>query len=270
MAETLDTDGFIHLLARFLARRGLPKLIRSDNGSAFVGAAPLLREQMEQWNQERIRVGLAARGIKWEFNTPFASHHGGVWERQIRTVRKVLHSIARQQTLTDESLRTFLTVAEGIVNNRPLTPVSDDPHDLRVLTPSHLLLLRTADLPFPSAPLGTTKAKKSMRRRWRQIQYLADMFWQRWTKEYLPFLTQRTKWQGIKQNARVGDVVVLVSRFEHRDRWPLGRIVAVHPGPDGLVRSVSVRTARTGVVERPINKICVLETEADPHTHVLN
>ena len=58
---------------------------------------------------------------------------GGVWERQIRTVRRVLSGLTREQLLTDESLNTLMTIAEGIVNNRPVTSQSDDPRDLRSL-----------------------------------------------------------------------------------------------------------------------------------------
>ena len=36
-AETMDTDSFINCLYRFMARRGEPRLLRSDNSSNFVG-----------------------------------------------------------------------------------------------------------------------------------------------------------------------------------------------------------------------------------------
>ena len=67
---------------------------------------------------------------------------GGVWERQIRTIRKVLMGLMCQQTLNDEALMTFLTMVAGIVNNRPITRLSDDPRDETPITPNHLLLLR--------------------------------------------------------------------------------------------------------------------------------
>ena len=63
-------------------------------------------------------------------HTLAASHHGGVWERCIRSVRKILNSVVRQQTLDDESLTTFMCEVENIINSRPLTAVSNDVKDL--------------------------------------------------------------------------------------------------------------------------------------------
>ena len=127
--DTLDTDSFLNCLYRFMARRGEPRLVRSDNGSNFVGAERELRKEMESWNKERIQETMSQRGIRWLFNPPAASHMGGVWERQIRSVRRVLSTIMTEQVHTSEMLTTLLVIAEGIINNRPLTPASDDPND---------------------------------------------------------------------------------------------------------------------------------------------
>ena len=61
--------------------------------------------------------------IEWNRNVPTASHMGGVWERQIRTVRGVLSSILRSHTrlLDNESFCTLMAEVEAIVNSRPLT-----------------------------------------------------------------------------------------------------------------------------------------------------
>lgn len=263
MAESLDSNHFMHVLSRFLARRGLPKLIRSDNGTNFQGAAKILGEEIPQWNWERVRAGLQKRGVKWVFNTPGASHHGGVWERQIRTVRRLLTATACEQKLTDGDLRTFLTVVEGIINNRPLTPLSDDPHDFSALTPNHLLLFRSADLPFPFMP--DQSFRSHLMKRWKHVAFLADLFWKRWTREYLPLLQSRTKWEGPKRNVRVGDIVIMQESHAHRDTWPLARIIETYPGDDGLVRSVMLRTVK-GTVKRPVTKLCLVEgvEDADP------
>ena len=66
---------------------------------------------------------------------------GGVWERQIRMVRKVLNAILREQIIDDKCLSTLCCEVESIVNGRPLTVLSDDPNDETPLTPNHLLLL---------------------------------------------------------------------------------------------------------------------------------
>lgn len=69
---------------------------------------------------------------------------GGAWKRQIRSVRKILNSLLREQSLDEESLTTVMCRAEMIVNSRPITAVSDDINDLEALTPLHLLTQRAS------------------------------------------------------------------------------------------------------------------------------
>ena len=97
------------------------------------------------------------------------------------------------------------------------------------------------------------------RRRWRQVQYLSDVFWCRWLKEYLPSLQERQKWTRSTVNFEVGDVILVVDENSPRNLWPFGRIQEVKPKKgDGLVRRVALKT-KTSVLERPINKIVLLE-----------
>lgn len=143
MAHSLDTDSCICAIRRFMCRRGQVSHIRSDNGTNLVGAEKELRKALLSMDQDKIRNSLLNDNIKWSFNPPAASHHGGVWERIIRMVRKVLWSVLQQQPLDDEGLCTILCEAEAILNSRPITTVSPDPHDLEALTPNHVLLLKS-------------------------------------------------------------------------------------------------------------------------------
>ena len=79
---------------------------------------------------------------------PYCSHYGGVWERCIRTTRKILQALLREETTDDEGLVTLLCEMESIMNGRPFTTVSSDPQDQEPLTPNHLLLLRS-ESPMP-------------------------------------------------------------------------------------------------------------------------
>lgn len=78
--------------------------MHSDQGTNFISADKELREAIKALNQNKIQDAMSQKGIQWIFNPPAASHHGGVWERQIRTVRKVLASMLKQQNLDDEGL----------------------------------------------------------------------------------------------------------------------------------------------------------------------
>ena len=223
MSHSLDTDSFIFALRRFIARRGQVEEICSDNGTNFVGGEKELHVMIESWNQVAIHQSLLQKGIAWIFNPPSASHHDGVWERLIRSTRKIIGGLVKEQNLDDESLQTLMCEAESIIDGRPLTTVSNGPRDLELHTPNHLLLLRQ-DTPLPPG-----KNDILSRRRWRPVQYLADVFWKRWKKEYLPLLQQRQKWFKPERNFAIGDIVIIVDESTFRNMWPMGHFrVAVN------------------------------------------
>lgn len=257
IVHSMDAESFINATRRFIARRGRPEEIRSDNGGNFVKGEKELRKAVQEWNQNQIHEFLLQQEIKWTFNPPAASHHGGVWERCIRTVRKVMKALLKQQVLDDEGLSTLMYEVESIVNGRPITKVSDDAKDLNALTPNHLLLLRAGT----TIPPGVfCKDDNYGCRRWRQVQYLSNVFWRRWTREYLPSLQQRQKWNKPLLNLAVNDIVLLLDENLPRSVWPLGRVLEVyHNQKDGLVRSAKIKT-RTSELVRPIDKIVLLET----------
>ena len=142
IANSLDSDSFINALRRFISRRGMPCEIISDNGGNFVKGEKELKQAIDNWNQAQTHAYLSQQNVQWLFNPPAASHHGGVWERCLRTVRKVLAALMHQQVLDDKALSTLMCEVESIVNGRPLTKISDDPCDSEPLTQNHLLLLR--------------------------------------------------------------------------------------------------------------------------------
>ncbi|XP_072030174.1 uncharacterized protein [Amphiura filiformis] len=258
VAHTLDTSSCIDGIRRFIARRGPVKVIHSDNGTNLVGADNELQRALQELDQDQIQNFSTSHTFEWRYNPPAASHHGGVWERQIRTVRKLMCAILNEQHLktcrSDEQLHTFMCEIESTLNSRPLTRVSDDPDDLDVIAPRDLLLLRPrADMP----PGCFVEKDIYARRRWRQIQYLADLFWQRWLKEYLPELQRRQRWLQPQRNLKTGDVVLIVDESAPRNSWLMGKIVTTLPDKNGRVRQVDVRT-KSSTLRRPISKLCLL------------
>jgi hypothetical protein len=143
VTHSMSTDSFVMALIRFISRRGAPEVIFSDNGTNFVGADRELRNKFRDIDFNCISNEMVCRRIEWRFNPPLASHRGGVWERMIRSTRRILTAITRLQVVNDETLSTYLTEVERIINDRPLVPVYDDPTCPEVLRPNDLLLLRS-------------------------------------------------------------------------------------------------------------------------------
>ena len=255
ISNSLDTDACINAIRRFISRRGQVKQIRSDNGTNLTSADRELRNAVKEWNQShKLQTALQQKGIEWIYNPPAASHFGGVWERLIKQVKLTLLALTRQQTLDDESLHTFMCEVEAIINSRPLTSLSDSPNDLEPLTPNHLLLLKGQTLLPPGL---FQKSDLYSRRRWRQIQYLSDIFWKRWVREYLPTLQERQKWFKQKRNYMCGDIVLIADPTAPRGSWMLGRVVDTKKDSKGIVRSLSLKT-KTSIVDRPVAKVCLM------------
>ena len=106
VALDLSTDAFINVLRRFIAQRGCPLNVLSDNGTNFVGAKRILKEALKAWNNNQIEDHLKQRVITWTFNPPAASHMGGSWERQIRFIRRILSSVLHSLLVFDDELST--------------------------------------------------------------------------------------------------------------------------------------------------------------------
>ena len=263
----LSSDSFILSLRRFLARRGPMASLRSDNGSNFVGAANEFRNLYNEMDHTKISKFLSdqrCEWIRWERNVPYASHTGGVWERQIRSVRNTLTSLLHEHSalLTDEAFNTLLAEAELIVNSRPIT---SDPGnaDAPALSPIQLLTLKSKVVLPP--PGEFQKEDLYCRRRWRQVQHLADVFWSRFRKEYLQSLQERNKWNKVRRNFCVNDIVLLKDGNVRRQHWPMGRIIQVFPSEDGLVRSVELKVpSATMPLRRPVQKLVLLVEAQTP------
>ena len=199
-----------------------------------------------------IRNGLYVDDLLLNYSCPDRAL--SLWERMIRTIRKVLLGVCVDQRFSDESFETLLTEIEAIINGRPLTKLSDDPNDPAPLTPNHLLIGCSG----PSLAPGKFDDADALRRRWKLVQRLADKFWTSWSKQYITELQSRVKWQTDKANLKIGDLVLVVDELKHRNQWPLGRVGYVSYSRDGLVRLVRVMTATTEYV-RPITKVVLLE-----------
>lgn len=251
----LDTDSFLNGFFRFVSRRGKPEKVFSDNGTNIVGARNELKRCMKDLKRVNVVAAAAKKDIDWSFNPPRASHMGGIWERMIRSVRRVLCAVLDKNVrLSDDILHTVMCTVENIINNRPITRNSTDINDDKPLTPNHLLLHNQND----STSIGVFFSSDLYRKRWRSAQVLIERFWKKWSKHYVSQLQVRTKWQSHNVNFKAGDLVLVETENSPRGVWPLALITEVKRGRDGLVRSVTLKTKDNHLV-RPITKLVLLE-----------
>lgn len=262
VAGDLSTTGFLNAFKRFIARRGKPSDMYSDNGTNFVGANNELKELYTFLQDEQYRSTTAnyftEQTINWHFNPPNSPHFGGIWEAGVKLVKTHLRKIVGNAVLTFEELYTTFSLIETCLNSRPLSPISNDPNDLTPLTPGHFLIGE----PLTALPQPDVRDVPQNRlTRYQRISQLKQHFWSRWSREYLSNLQQRPKWAQVQKSLDLqGALVILKDDNVPPMQWRMGRIVETHPGRDGHTRVVSVRT-RNGIIKRALTKVCVLPLE---------
>ncbi|XP_018361026.1 PREDICTED: uncharacterized protein LOC108759864 [Trachymyrmex cornetzi] len=82
----------------------------------------------------------------------------------------------------------------------------------------------------------------------------------RWSKDYLHQLQQRTKWRIEDINVTPGNMVLIKEDNTLPLHWPLGRVLEVHPGDDGIVRTATIKTSK-GIFKRSANRLSLFPME---------
>ncbi|XP_046478628.1 uncharacterized protein [Neodiprion pinetum] len=254
-----STGAFIAAYRRFASRRGVCHTIYSDCGTNFVGADATLRAEFASGSKSLGELShlLATDGTTWKFNPPGAPHFGGKWEAAVKSIKFHLTRTIGEHLMTYEQLTTVLTQIEAVVNSRPLAPLSEDPADLEPLTPGHFLIGEPLTaVPEPSLPSTTESTLTG----YKLLQQLLQQFWRRWSNEVLQRHQGISKWHRASNDIKVGSLVLLTDERFPPTKWPLARVIAIHPGKDGHTRVVTLKTATTELT-RPIAKLCVLPIE---------
>ena len=225
LLESLDTDAFLMAFRRFTPRRGTPRELWLDRGTNFVGGRNEIADALSKMDPQ-VAKQLADKGTAFKFITPSAPTHSGAWEREVKSAKAALYAGLKDHRVSEPVLHTLFVEVEGVLNSKPLTYVSTDAHDPDPITPQMLLTGRT-DHSLP--PATYPDDEMLTRRRWRQSQVLADRFWRRFIREYLPTIQSRRKWQQEVRALRVGDIVLIIDNQLIRAQWPMGTIVQVFP-----------------------------------------
>lgn len=260
LVASLTTIAFLEALDRFIARRGLPALIESDHGKNFIGASRFIRSVYTNTRKQEscIEDHLAPRGVQWKFIPPRSPHFGGLWEAAIKSMKRLLANAIGPQPSTFNELNTILVRIEGLLNSRPLCPVRDDPSDRDFITPAHLII----GAPLHVIPWDNV-SPSSVRAHWKGMRQRIETVWKKWSREYLHHLQQLNGREKHGPNLGVGDLVILIEKKSTPGVWPVARITEVHPGSDGHVRVITVRTASGQLLKRAVRGIAPLLTSGE-------
>jgi hypothetical protein len=271
LADGLSTEDFLHAFRRFVARRGRPSTIVSDNAPSFKLADSVLGSLWANLvTCPEVHDYCANEGIRWHYITQYAPWMGGVYERMVGLVKKPLKKVLGKSRVSVKQLRTILCEVEAIVNSRPLCYVSDEP-GATILTPNHFLSLLPKN-GFPDGgedfANGASPAAEDVQQLFQKGDRLVEQFWQQWSNDYLLNLRSRTRYdhdagRGVNILPEPGHVVVIKDPGLVRGRWRLGRIEELIQGHDGKVRSVNVRLPSGRIVARPIRLLCPVECSPD-------
>ncbi|CAL4083678.1 unnamed protein product, partial [Meganyctiphanes norvegica] len=149
-----------------------------------------------------------------------------------------------------------------------LTRLSDQPGEEGPLTPAHFLLEQPMGAHLPEDELVVSLTAFQLVEKHSARQQCLNTFWEKWHAEYITNLPPIVRNHKAGGTVLVGDIVLIRDeKFGKRLHWPLAKVVKLHPGSDGKVRSVDLKTAR-GVVCRAIQRLHKLEICQPPEIHV--
>ncbi|XP_062534712.1 uncharacterized protein LOC134203896 [Armigeres subalbatus] len=254
----LTTQAFVAALRRFVSRRGRPKIIMCDNATNFVGARRELDDLRKLFNNQMfvkaVTEEASLENINFKFIPAKSPNFGGLWEAAVKSMKGHLKRTLGNTVLVADEMVTLVAQIEACLNSRPITPLSNDADDLDFLTPGHFLVGR----PLTAVPEPSLRELNQSRlSRWQRVQYFLQCIWKRWSTQYLSSLHARTKWTRQRNNILVGTMVLLREDNLPPLKWRMGRVSEIHPGKDGNIRVVKVRT-KDGDFLRAISKVCVL------------
>ncbi|XP_065197781.1 uncharacterized protein LOC135829305 [Sycon ciliatum] len=280
LVADMTTEQFLMALRRFVARRGVPRKIFSDNAQQFLLSKSTLQLAWEAIVKDDHTLNYAAsHGIEWICIVQLSPWMGGFYERLIGIVKKALRKSIGRLVLGTTELSTILVEVEAVVNSRPLVYVSDEIYT--VLTPAHFLSL-SAEISLPQGHVEedpdfapTMSSAELLLSTWKKGQKRLNEFWNCWRSEYLTSLRERQQSQ-LKQVAhstvkpRIGHVC-LIKDDAPRGMWKLGIISELHASRDGETRSATVRTPNNKLLRRSLQHLYPLECEsARPADHSSN
>ncbi|XP_052787361.1 uncharacterized protein LOC128222416 [Mya arenaria] len=275
LVQNMSTEQFLMCLRRFIASRGKPEVVFSDNALQFKLASETVDIIWKNiMKTEDVQDYASQNGIHWIFNIELAPWMGGFYERLVGLVKRSLRKTIGRNLLTEMQMQTLIKEIESVINTRPLTYVGDDVNSMITLTPSSFLTLNPK-IGIPSVDIDSDtdytpyeSSAQKLLQIWKKGQKLLNSFWKMWREEYLLSLRERTqtklKSHRIQSHflPRVGDVV-LIKDDVPRGCWKFGKIKDLIKSCDGQTRSAKVQTHTGRVIGRPLNLLYPIEVSGN-------
>jgi hypothetical protein len=258
---SLDTQKFIESFKEFIAQKGRPSKVYSDNAKTFVSAANWLRSAQ---NDEKFNEFLSKNRIRWQFNLSRAPWWGGQFERLVGLVKRALHKTISKGSLRWDELKEVLLDIEVALSTRQLSYMEDDVQ-LPTLTPNSMQFIGST---FAQELEAHHIEEKDLRKRAKYLLKCKQAMWRRWSTEYLRGLRERHNRTHKKTSFKVekGDVVIIQSDERSRGKGPLGIVEELYKGRDRVVRVVKLRAGKT-YLERVVNHLSSLFYDDHRHLH---
>uniref|UniRef100_A0A7I5E6D1 Integrase catalytic domain-containing protein n=1 Tax=Haemonchus contortus TaxID=6289 RepID=A0A7I5E6D1_HAECO len=274
VVEDMSARTFLNSFIRFISRRGVPKLVRTDCGTNFKLGQHIIESMHDSANNDCSLMSYSANhGIRWIFNPPNAPWMGGAWERMVGTVKRAFAKSIGRRKLSYPELYTVVTEIEAIVNTRPLTSCSSSIEEVPIRPVDFLQRrLQYAILPTnenehddPSFDPSLLQSVAQVKQALMHAEQVVEKFWERWHFEYLTQLRElqvinRKQSRHIKlREPKIGEIVLVEQENIPRGSWCFGKIQDVIKSSDGLIRSVKLLMPNKHIWYRPVTKIYPLE-----------
>ncbi len=274
LTPDLTSESFILAMREFIALRGKPSVIYSDNQSTIqLGEAVLTEAWKGVVEDPTVYSYLANNGIKWKYIPQHAAWQGSFYERLMQNLKNCLRRTLGQLCLTREQLRAQLAECSAIINSRPLVFIHAGLNDGYYLSPQCFLsvnqqtgspVLDEDKLTDPDFLLDIS-SRESLLEKWRRGSAYLSQFWDIFIKDYV--LSLRERFQRTFKHPRVHskfkprpkDVVLISEKGIKRGCWKLCQIESVNISSDSEIRSAQVRTRDGNILTRPINELYPLE-----------
>ena len=168
----------------------------------------------------------------------------------VKATKRCLKSLSAHHDFNLDEFTTFVVRTASMLNGRPITKVVEDGESM-ILTPNHFLIGNLG------GAVSTTRLDDP-RKRWRHVQKQLELFWKAFMAEYIVELGKARKWQNVKKNIAVGDLVLEINPNADSGSWSMAVVKQVIPSSDGLVRQVVITTNGKDYT-RPITQLAPLE-----------